>query len=288
MNNKKKFKFEIEPIGIQNRVEKYIVNKLNLIPPYSYDKITPDELDRVCKDVVNNFNSKDLIGFTPEIILSLRANLMRSHMMIMHKTLKFKEKSIVKDYDKGLSVENLVIKYDGSPLNILRLIFQYKYDEKLTAIIKNKTEIKLNIRDEKELEWAKSHDIYALVNQDAVLARSSEFEDGVGNILSKHKIRFKTQTELVLEQIKSHGKPFNTPDFLLLDDLYIQNEKINWIDAKNFYGANIGFMKKNIRSQTEKYINEWGTGMIIYKLGFNSAVSFDDILLMDYESFKKI
>jgi len=39
--------------------------------------------------------------------------------------------------------------------------------------------------------------------------------------------------------------------------------------------------------QTEKYINEWNSGAIIFSLGFNSKLQFDNILVIDYNSFKK-
>lgn len=286
MNTKQVFNFEIKVDGLDNQIEKFICNKLNLKPPESYDRMTPDELDSVYKDVVDNFDPIALEGFVPDIILSIRANLMRSHMMISHKSIQEKKISIINDYENGMGIKELTKKYDGSPLNLLRLIFQSKYDVKLTAIIKKK--IKIDPGDEEQLQWAMSHDTYALINQSQILARSNQFENKIEEILSKHNIQYKTQSQLAQEQINLTGKAYNTPDFLILDDLYINKNKIGWIDAKNFYGANISFMKKNIRSQTNKYINEWGHGSVIYNLGFNSNLSFDNILLLDYKSFKDI
>jgi len=44
--------------------------------------------------------------------------------------------------------------------------------------------------------------------------------------LDKNNIKYKTQEELVAEQIKNHGVPINTPDFLIKSDLYINGRKI--------------------------------------------------------------
>lgn len=286
MKKKHVFKFKIKTNGLDNQVEKFISKNLNLSPPQSYDKMTPDELDLIYNSVMNNFEPNKLEGFVPDIILSVRANLMRSHMMIMHKSIQEKKALIIEDYNNGIGIEKLTTKYDGSPLNLLRLIFQSKYDAKLTEIIKKK--IKIKPEDSVQLEWAMMHDTYALVNQKKILERSSEFENKIGFILDKYNIKYKTQSQLASEQIELSGKATNTPDFLILDDLYINENKIGWIDAKNFYGAKISFMKKNIRSQTEKYIKEWGFGSVIYNLGFNSDLSFDNILLIDYNTFKQI
>ena len=66
--------------------------------------------------------------------------------------------------------------------------------------------------------------------------------------------------------------------------LQLNNNKINWIDAKNFYGSNINFIKKKIKKQIAKYINSYGSGLIIFKYGFNSNLNFDQTLIMSIES----
>ena len=84
------------------------------------------------------------------------------------------------------------------------------------------------------------------------------FENKIKFVLDKLSIRYKTQLELSDEQIRLEGISYNTPDFLILDELYINGNKINWIDAKNFYGSNTKFMIKKIKSQTKKYIYKCG------------------------------
>ena len=44
--------------------------------------------------------------------------------------------------------------------------------------------------------------------------------------------------------MKKYNKAINTPDFLILSNLEINGIKINWIDAKNFYGAYTYLIRK--------------------------------------------
>ena len=67
--------------------------------------------------------------------------------------------------------------------------------------------------------------------------------------METNKVRFKTQEDLTKEQMEKYGRPINTPDFLILSDFYINNKKINWIDAKNFYGANTFLIKKKLENR---------------------------------------
>ena len=45
--------------------------------------------------------------------------------------------------------------------------------------------------------------------------------------------------------------------------------EIKWIDAKNFYGANVKFVYEKIKDQTKKYINNYGNGLIIFSHGYS-------------------
>lgn len=275
-------KIKINPLD--SIIEKYIIKKLNKNPPESYDKIKQEELEEIYSEVINNFSKVQTNNFSTKIILSIRANLMREHMMITHKKIISKEKLLISDYDSGIDLEQLVIKYDGSPLNLLRLIFQSKYHKKLTKII-NKTNL-LSSRDKTQLDWAINHDVYALINQDEILTKSNDFEDKIKLVLDNLGIRYKTQSELAKEQMIESNKVTNTPDFLILDEFFINGFKINWIDAKNFYGCGTKFMVKKIKSQTIKYINKWGSGSVIFNLGFNSELEIESILMIDYVSFE--
>ena len=285
MNNKNiNINLKINPL--ESLIEKMVIENLNKKTPESYDKINLSELDLIYKQIMTNFTLTQTKNFSTQIILSIRANMMREHMMITHKKIVSKEKSIISDYNSGIDLKDLVIKYDGSPLNLLRIIFQHKYHKKLTKIINSKNI--LSSHDKTQLNWAIFHDAYALINQDEILTKSNEFEDKIANILTKLNIKYKTQSDLAAEQIAESNKATNTPDFLILDDLYINRIKINWIDAKNFYGSKSKFMIKKIKAQSKKYIDTFGSGAIIFNLGFNSELEIEQILMVDFVSFENI
>lgn len=285
--SKSTFDYNIHLNSLDSKAEKFICSNLDLTPYKSYSKISDDEIDKIYTNVVNKFKSSSIKlpeYFCPEIILSIRANLMRAHMIINHKKVISSEAKIISDYNNGMGVLELSTKYDGSPLNILRLVFSFKYEKKLTKLIKS-NDI-LSSRDAAQLDLAISNDLYALINQDQILKKSADFELKIQDILDKLGVRYKTQDQLAQEQIKKFEKATNTPDFLILDNLWINGQKINWIDAKNFYGLNTHYIRKRIREQTKKYLDAWGTGSIIFNLGFGSGLKIPGILFIDYCSFK--
>ena len=286
--SKSNFDIRIEIIPLNYNIEKYICLNLDLSPYKSYAPMSEKEIIYIYQKVLNKFTNT-LIPipkyFCKEIILSIRANLMRDHMITNHKKVLSSKNSIIYDYENGMGILELSTKYDGSPLNLMRLLFTEKYGKKLTLLIK-KNKI-LNPRDKKELELAISNDLYALINQDEILKKSSNFELKIQKILDLNNIKYKTQEQLVEEQIKKSNIATNTPDFLILDDLFINGIKINWIDAKNFYGLNTPYIKKRIKHQTKKYLDAWGSGSIIFNLGFSSKLIMNGILFIDYYSFEK-
>ena len=277
-----KINFDIH--SLDNSIEKFILKKLNTKPPYSYTKISSEELNNIYKEVIDKFPAEKTNNFSFDIIMSIRSDYMRDHIIETHLHVLSKEKSIISDYNNNINLEQLVIKYDAPPLNLLRIIFQKKYKKKLVKII-NEME-KLSKREKHELEWGLKHDIYSLPDQSEIQKKASEFEIKIEEFLNLVKIKYKTQLDLTNEQIKLLNKTVNTPDFLILDDFYINDFKVNWIDAKNFYGNKSKFVIRKIKSQTKKYIDTWGPGVIVFNCGFNSQLKFNDIFLIDYNSIK--
>ncbi len=266
---------------VANEIEKYIIKKLNKNPPKSYAPISIKELNSIKNATFGRYpDSSSLI--TDNIIRSIRAGYMKNHMMNRHYYLTKNSDKIIKEYNDGKDVLTLSGQFDISPLNILREVFTYKYKTKLTKLILNPNI--LNEYDSEQLKIAIDNDDYALIDNSEVMKASENFEKQIGDFLKSHNIRYLTQEDLVKEQIKTHGHPINTPDFLIKSDLYINNYKINWIDAKNFYGSTVPFIKDKIKKQTKKYLNTWGPGSIIFSLGSNENLKFTNILFLDYQN----
>jgi hypothetical protein len=271
---------DIQPLI--NKVEKFIINSLNKKPYKSYANISDNELNYIYNKTIKKFPEiKDILS--KDIIVSIKASFMKNHMINNHKNLIINSKKIIENYSNKLGILKISEKYDISPLNILRLVFKEKYNSKITNLIANK--YKLSEYDNNQLILAINNDIYALIDNSEIQIESLKFEKDIQKILDNLNVTYKTQEELVKEQIQSHGKPFNTPDFLIISKFKINNNIINWIDAKNFYGSNIKFINKKIKEQTEKYIHEYGPGCIVFKLGFNENLKYDKILLVNYNSF---
>lgn len=272
--------FNIKPKSIDNKLEKNIIKLINIKPPESFQKISNDELMNIKNKIKEDFN----FNINDDLIKSIRSLYLKFLIIKNHKNIKKNAKKILNDYDNKEDILYITKKYNISPLNILRFIFKEKYNKKLTKLINSKN---IDEFDKIQLKKAISNDYYCLINQDDILKESMEFEKKIEKILIKNKIKFKTQEDLVKEQTELYGKPINTPDFLIQSDLFINNIKINWIDAKNYYGININFYKQNLYKQTKKYIKDYGTGCIIYSNSFNNSISYNNILLLDYDTFKQ-
>jgi len=267
-------------IPILYKSEKYVIKLLNKKPYKIYGKIDDNELN----NIYNKINKKFNVKITKEIILSIRSAYVKNHM-INNNTNNIINNSnkIINDYNDNINILKISNKYDISPLNLLRFIFKNKYSNKLTYLIKH-TEL-LNNYDKSQLQLAIDNDEYALIDNSKILKDATNYELLIQDFLTKNNIKFKTQNQLVEEQIKLYGSPINTPDFLILSNLFIDDFKINWIDAKNYYGSNIYFIKKSITKQIKKYNSEYGTGCIVFNLGFSEKLHFNNTLLLDNNSF---
>jgi hypothetical protein len=159
--------------------------------------------------------------------------------------------------------------------------FLSELPEDLNKIVKN-TNI-LDERDKTQLDMAIANDNYFQFDQTNQQIDAISFEKKVEEFLIKNNIKYSTQEELSEEQIKDYGKPINTPDFLIKSELIVDDKKVNWIDAKNFYGANIRFIKNKIKKQIAKYIKEYGDGMIVFNLGHNDELKIDNVIFIGYE-----
>ena len=124
---------------------------------------------------------------------------------------------------------------------------------------------------------ANNHDIFTNTDKDDQLIEATKFEKKIEDYLIKNNIKYKTQEMLSEEQIKKFGQPISTPDFYIIDDLYINDKKIKWIDAKNFYGAYTKHNIKNITKQATKYLKGYGNGGFIFNLGYSEC--YDKIII---------
>ena len=129
-----------------------------------------------------------------------------------------------------------------------------------------------------QMQLAKQNDIVAYAHDDAL---PQQWEDQVMAHLDEHNINY------VNEEILRQSDSKSTPDFLILDDLYINNKLTRWIEVKSFYASGLRenhyFTKKALLNQVKRYERELGSGVVILKNGFSDAIinKFDRTLLLD-------
>ena len=249
----------------------------------NYKKLNTRQIDKLKRYII-----KKKLRLQIEDILSIRSAYMTMKIMKNSNRLKNSINKIYKLYGKNRSLKELSKKYDLPPIPLIKnILYKKKYSKDMVkSFFYGENLNKLNDFDSKQLIFAIENDIFNKVVQTSQIENSENFEIEVGNFLKKHNIKFKTQDDLVKEQIEKYGRPINTPDFLILSEFYINNKKINWIDAKNFYGANTYLVKKKIKKQVKKYINKYGDGSIFFSLNFSEKLNFNNVMLVSYNSIK--
>jgi hypothetical protein len=116
MNNKN-INIELKINSLDSSIEKMVLEKLNKKPPDSYNKINNDELNYIYNEIINNFSKSQPKNFSTQIILSIRSNFMREHMINTHRKIISKEKSIITDYNSGINLKELVLMIKDSKLD---------------------------------------------------------------------------------------------------------------------------------------------------------------------------
>ena len=261
---------------IPDEIEKFIIKNIDKKPPLCYGKITEDELNKINEKILKEYK----ININKHIIASIKSTFMKSFIIKNYYNLEKNSKLILHDYSK-YGILKLSEKYNLSPMTIIKFIFDQLFHIKIKELLHNN---KLSSFDKEQFKIAEENDIYVTLNQADQMENSILFEKKIEDFLIKNLVKYKSQDQLIIEQTKKYGKAINTPDFLINSELIINSKKINWIDAKNFYGCNINFMISKINKQIKKYLNTYGSGCIIFNYGFNSKISFPNVLILDYES----
>lgn len=264
------------PYNIEKQIYKLATN--NLFP---FATLTSKQKTLFNKQYIRNPEYKHY-HINKNMIENIKKGYIREHVIFNHHKImntlpKIREKYKYKD------ILELSTKYNFPPVTLLKLILNL--DTKTFHKILDKQQ-KLNKRDQENLDFAIEHDSFSIVDEEKQLEESLHFEKQIEQILKENNIEYKTQEELAKEQIKKFGQAVNTPDFLLLTPIESLNNS-KWIDAKNFYGANTKFNYKKIKKQTEKYIEEYGNGCIIFKYGYCKELA-DKFKNIEFYSFDQI
>lgn len=109
--------------------------------------------------------------------------------------------------------------------------------------------------------------------------RGDDFENFMKDWLCKNNIEFLRENDLK----PRHKK---TPDFLLKNPFKIDNFTVNWIECKASFGDDREF-RRNSKKQLLPYLEQFGTGVVVYKYGIIDELEiFDGVRVLTEEFFK--
>ena len=115
--------------------------------------------------------------------------------------------------------------------------------------------------------------------KEAVLQAASEaLERDVAEFLVTNSVSFETQEQQIARPA-SDGLRLPTPVFLIHSSLFINGQRVNWIEVKHFYGVGIvnglpDWMPTiKIQKQIAKYMSAFGPdGVVILKYGYSESL----------------
>ena len=180
-----------------------------------------------------------------------------------------------------MGVVELSKKYDFPPMNIFRQILSEKGWSKSKIKEYVRAPSRFSERERKEFEAAEEADTVSNVDQSETHLRADVFENILADWFEEQGVRLRRQPELVKEQSVEIGRPKVTPDILFLDHVEINGQPVAWIDAKHFYGADVGFQRKKMQKQMMRYIDEWGSGAIVFRHGFSENLYMAGVTMLD-------
>jgi len=213
--------------------------------------------------------------------LSLRSALMQQKTVYGHGRLRSRAKEMLRLYKEGVSVVDLSQRFDGPPMNVFRLILAEMRWSKTKIKESLREPSRLSQRERKEFEAAEAADRVSNVDQGESQEKADQFEDILADWFEAQGVRLRRQPEMVKEQKQELGRPVRTPDILFLDHVYINERPVAWIDAKHFYGADVEFQRKKMAKQMDRYIEEWGSGAVVYRHGFSENLFMAGCTLLD-------
>jgi hypothetical protein len=224
-------------------------------------------------------------GMNIRQVMSLRSGILREKAMIRHKVAVELTPTLGSLYNEGSSAVDLATDYDLPPGTVMRMILSSRGWKKDKIRIKLNKEVNtLNERDGEEWKLVRQNDMITAGDDKARRIMGDNFETRVATYFDSQCVGYRTQDELMEEQVAKFGRPIRTPDLLLDDPIIVNGKKISWIDAKGFYGADIWSNRKSFKKQTNRYFSEWGRGALLFKDSFCDGLFVRGALLLDASS----
>jgi len=264
------FKWENKPVPLKDEesLAKFVLRK------GEFGWLNDERVDEIAEFVEKK-------KMTLDQALSLRSALLQQKTVYGHGRLKSRAKALNRLYSEGVSVVDLSKRFDFPPMNIFRIILAEKRWSKsrIKECLRDPT--KMKTREREEFEKAEAADRVSNVDQTETHTRADLFEEILADWFESKGVKIRRQPEMVSEQKIEHGRPIRTPDILFLDHVEINGNPIAWIDAKHFYGADVAFQRKKMSKQMNRYIEEWGSGAVVYRHGFSENLYIPGCTMLD-------
>ena len=272
LSEPKTFSFEWTTAPVPLKDEESMAGKVMKKGEFGWlDDARVDEIAEIAKG----------FDMTLEQALSLRSALLQQKTVYGHGRLRSQSKNMLRLYKEGVSVVDLSKRFDFPPMNIFRIILAEMRWSKSKIKEHLRQPSRLSERERAEFEAAEAADRVSNVDQGESQERADLFEDILADWFEEQGVRLRRQPEMVKEQKQDLGRPVRTPDILFLDHVEINGKPVAWIDAKHFYGADVDFQRKKMAKQMARYIEEWGSGAVVYRHGFSANLFMPGCLLLD-------
>ena len=256
------------PLQAEERVASLVVKRGD------FGWLTDERVDEMAAALENE-------KMTLEQALSLRSALLQQKTVYSHHKLRSKGKELARQYREGASIVDLSKKYDFPPVNVFRVVLESMGWSKKRIKESLRQPSSMKQREREEFEAAEAVDRVSSVDQSETQVKADLFEDILADWFEQQGIRLRRQPEMVKEQSELLGRPVRTPDLLFLDHVYINDQPVAWIDAKHFYGSDVDFQRKKMKKQMNRYIEEWGSGAIMFRHGFSENLYLPGVLMLD-------
>jgi hypothetical protein len=208
---------------------------------------------------------------------SLRSSLLMERGIAVHGTMYSDGAKLAALFRDGATMDTLARQYDYPPVGMFRSILAARSTHKISAkqikrMLQDPRQHFTDPRDIAALVYAQANDTVNVVDCSKLAKEAAEFEEATCQYLNSLGVKFQRQEEVAAQQQEQDGIVTATPDILLDRPVFINGQKVSWIDSKNFYGSLCPFVHKKTCQQMAKYVSKWGTGAIVFSLGFASAL----------------
>ena len=250
--------------GVSQKLE-YVL-KHSLVKNGEYGNLDSNRLYEI-KQLAEKHNLKH------KQLLSMRVAYLRDKVICRYQKLSEHKRTILAMYEEGMDVIQISKKYDYPPVTIFRTILLAKgFSKKQIKNVLNNP-ISLSVRDQQQLQLSIDNDIITDPDNTMKAEAAQIFEDKVVKFFKFKGVKLKTQVELVKEQTELVGRAVLTPDLYFPDGVKIDGHVIYWLDAKNYYGADVFYIRDSVKKQADKYNNAYGSGAFVFRYGYSASLA---------------